>query len=99
MEDSFRVLRKEGAIEPSPPTINILSVSNPPRCEPTSGHVHADAHRCTSRVYGPHVSPSKRNGKHAAKATPAMSWAEVARKGAKERERKEMGSPKYFYEI
>jgi hypothetical protein len=61
-QESRSVLRKEGSIGLSPPTVNIVSVSNPPMCEPTSGHVRADAHKCTSRVYGTHISPSKQRG-------------------------------------
>jgi hypothetical protein len=79
-QESRSVLRKEGVIDPSPPTLNILFVSNPSMYEPTSGHVRADAHTCTSRVYGSHISPSNRKEKRAARATPATRWADVARK-------------------
>jgi hypothetical protein len=83
-----QVLIKEGAIDPSPPTLNILSVSDPPSRGTTCGHACADVHTCTSRVYGLHY-PSNSKGKHAAKATPAMRWADVARKGAKERDKRD----------
>jgi hypothetical protein len=89
--ESRSVLGKEGAINPSPPPLKILSVSDPPSSGSTCKHVCADAHTLTSVcvsahacnpvVYEPHVSPSDDTEKHTAKATPALSWADVPRKG------------------
>jgi hypothetical protein len=102
------VLRKEGVINPSPPPLKLLSVSDPPSSGSTCKHVCADAHvytsvcasahMCTLGVYEPHISPYYDKGKHTAKATPALSWAGVARKG-QTRDRKEMGNPHSFYKI
>jgi hypothetical protein len=90
------VLGKKGEIGLSPPFLKILSASNPPAGgsthksnPPASGstrkYVCADAHTCTPRVHEP----------HAAKATPSLSWADVARK-AKTRNRKELGTPELY---
>jgi hypothetical protein len=98
-QDSRSVLVKKGVIDPSPPSLKILSASDPPAGgsthksdPPASGStctdVCADAHTCTPRVHEP----------HAGKATPALSWADVARK-ENTRNRKELGTPHSFYEI
>jgi hypothetical protein len=89
-QESRSVLVKEVQINPSPPTIKILSVSDPLSSGPTCKHVCADAHTCTSvcesthactsGVYEPHVPPYHNKGKHTTKDTPALSWADVARK-------------------
>jgi hypothetical protein len=49
-------------------------------------------------VCEPHFSPYHNKEKHTVKATPALSWADVAIKG-QTRDRKEMVSPHSFYEI
>jgi hypothetical protein len=79
--ESRSVLGKKRVIDPSPPSLKILSARDPPvggsthkNDPPASGStctdVCADVHTCTPRVHEP----------HAAKATPALSWAGVARK-------------------
>jgi hypothetical protein len=87
-QESRSVLVKKGVIDPSPPSIKILSASNPPASGSTRKDVCEPAHTCTPRVHEP----------HAAKATPALSWADVARK-VNMRNRKELGTPHSFYKI
>jgi hypothetical protein len=103
------VLGKKGVIDPSPPSIKILSASYPPAGgsthksdPPASGStrkdVSADAHTCTDVCAPAHTCTPRVHEPHAAKATPALSWADVARK-AKTRNRKESGTPHSFNEI
>jgi hypothetical protein len=107
-QESMSVLGKEVEIKPSPPPLNILSGGGPPASGPTCTNVCAGAHTCTPAcasasarnpgMYEPYISPYHEKGKPTAKATPALSWADVARKG-QTRYRKEMGSPHSFYKI
>jgi hypothetical protein len=107
-QESRSLLGKEVEINPSPTPLNILSGGGPPASGPTCKNVCDGAHTCTPacvsasarnfRIYEPHVYPYHNKGKHTAKATLALSWADVARKG-QTRDRKEMGSPHSFYEI
>jgi hypothetical protein len=107
-QQEFRsVLGKEVEINSSPPPNKILPngdlQANGMACEPVCAGVHTCKSICVSasardpRMYKPYVSANDK-GKHTAKATPAPSWADVARRG-KTSDRKGISDPNSFYEI
>jgi hypothetical protein len=85
------VLGQEVEINPYPPPLKILSVGDPSPIGTACKHVCPGAHTCTPvfasesarnpGMYEPHISPHRDKGKHTAKATPALIWDDVARKG------------------
>jgi hypothetical protein len=93
------LLGKEVEINPSPSPLNILSVGDPPPSGPTCKHVCAGAYTCTPvcasasarnpGMYEPYISPHRDKGKCTAKATPALRWADVSRKGQNERHKRD----------
>jgi hypothetical protein len=108
-QESRSVLGKKGVIDLSPPSLKILSASDPPASRsthksdppasgPTRKDVCADAHTCTAVCTPAHTCTPRVHEPHAAKATPALSWADEARK-ENTRNRKELGTPHSFYEI
>jgi hypothetical protein len=108
-QESRSGLGKKGAIDPSPPSLKILSASdppaggsthksNPPASGSTRKDVCADAHTCTDVCALAHTCTPRVHEPHATKATPALSWADVARK-ANTRNTKKLGTPHSFYEI
>jgi hypothetical protein len=106
-QESRSMLGKEVEINASPPPSKILHNGDPqvdgPACEPVCAGAHTCKPICASAsardpgMYEPYVS-SCRRGKHTAKATPAPSWADVARRG-QTRDRKGISDPHSFYEI
>jgi hypothetical protein len=84
------MLGKEVEINSSPPPNKILPNGDPqangPACEPVCAGAHTCKPICASasardpRMYEAYVSPNGK-GKRTAKATPAPSWADVARRG------------------
>jgi hypothetical protein len=106
-QESRSVLGKEVEINSSPPPNKILHNGGPqangPACEPVCAGAHTCKPMCASasvrdpRMYEPYVSPNDK-GKRTAKATPAPSWADVARRG-KTSDRKGISDPHSFYEI
>jgi hypothetical protein len=101
------VLGKEAEIKPSPPPNKILPNGEPQANKPACKPVRTDSHRCEpiyesactreAGMDGPYVAPEEK-GKRTAKATPAPSWADVARRGQTS-DRKRISNTHSFYEI
>jgi hypothetical protein len=106
-QESRSVLGKEVEINSSPPPNKILHNGDPqadgPAYEPVCAGAHTYKQICASasarepRMYEPYVSPDNK-GKRTTKATPAPSWAGVARRGQTS-DRKGISGPHSFYKI
>jgi hypothetical protein len=89
-QESRSVLGTEVEINSSPPLYKILHNGDPqadgPVCKPVCAGAYTNKPICASAsvrdtgMYEPYISPDDK-GKHTTKATPASSWADVARKG------------------
>jgi hypothetical protein len=106
-QESRSVLGKEVEINPYPPPNKSLPNGEPqanrPACEPvcteshTCGPIYESACTRGPGTDGQYVPPDDK-GKRMTKATPAHSWADVARRGQTS-DRKGISNPHSVYEI